>query len=312
MKRFITSIICLVLAVAFILADTATVEAKMTYVDLDESVVKAKNVSYKKGDYASETRHGFYFYLYDETMEKTDKYDSYYTTANAYSHNLKKLLSDEMLAKFEDGKVYLYQEVEDSEKSYYAEWGSGKKDKIVYKYILRSSKDGSGKISAGTVHQGDIYYLKDKSGNVVTTCHFTFKDLYSDYTTTFTDLEYSDYGSKIGFILKAGESFPVKYQVTGGVVYGSNALGASYDTHFVKVSKKGKITAKKNVYGITYVGGFRFLITDGSKKMRKALEKWNNNHYNIANTQGCTLTVNEDGSYTIKKDTCYYKYTISN
>jgi hypothetical protein len=143
---------------------------------------------------------------------------------------------------------------------------------------------------------------------VVTTCHFTFKDLYSDYTTTFDDLEYKDYGSKTGFILTAGESFPVKYQVTGGVVYGSNALGASYDTHFVKVSKKGKITAKKNVYGITYVGGFRFLITDGSKKMRKALEKWNNNHYNIDNTQGCTLTINKDGSYTIKKDTCYYDY----
>jgi hypothetical protein len=46
--------------------------------------------------------------------------------------------------------------------------------------------------------------------------------------------------------------------------------------------------------------------------MRKALEKWNNNHYNIANTQGCTLTVNKDGSYTIKKDTCFNDYAVSN
>jgi hypothetical protein len=314
----------MVLAAAFVLADTTAVEAKMKEVELDESVVKAKVVSYKKGDYAVVgTYDGSDYldiYLYDDTQKgsfvtsvgKTSKDNGVYSeaTLNAFSHNIKKLLPDDVLKKFKDGEVYIYYTALDKVNTVYRE---GKSPKYAYKDLLKSSKDGSGKISAGAVMDGDTrFVLKDKNGKEIMYCYFYFKDPYSDcYTTTFSDLKSSDYGSKLGFVLEAGKSFPVKYQITSGTVYGSKSLGISYDTHFIKVSKKGKITAREGVYGITYVSGYRFVITDGSEKMLKALKKWNNNNYNIGDTQGCSLTINEDGSYTIKKDTCFFKYTIS-
>jgi hypothetical protein len=321
MKRFFTSIICLAFTAAFILTDAATVEAKMKEVDLDESVVKAKVVSYKKGDYAVVgTYDGSDYldiYLYDDTKKgdyvtsvgKTSKDNgiSSDSTLNAFSHNIKNLLPDNILKKFKDGEVYIYYTVLDKVNTVYRE---GKMPKYAYKDLLKSSKDGSGKISAGAVKDGnDRFVLKDKNGKEIMYCYFYFKDPYEGYTTTFDDLEYSDYGSSLGFVLKAGETFPVKYQVTGGTIHTANPLSASYDTHFTKVTKKGKITAKEGVYGITYVAGYRFLITDGSTMMLKALKKWNNNNYNIADTQGCILTINKDGSYTIKKDTCFLDYT---
>lgn len=247
------------------------------------------------------------------SVGKTSKDNGVYSeaTLNVYSHNIKKLIPDNILKKFKDGEVYLYYTVLDKVNTVYRE---GKMPKYAYKDLLKSSKDGSGKISAGAVTDGsEKFALKDKNGKTIIYCYFYFRCTYSDYTTTFDDLEYKDYGSKIGFVLKAGTSFSTKYQITGMNVYIKDwkdyYTKVSYDPHFTKVSKKGKITAKEGVYGITYVGGKRFLITDGSKKMQKALEKWNDGHYNIDNTQGCILTINKDGSYTIKKDTCYFDYT---
>jgi hypothetical protein len=178
MKKLVTSAICLTLVAAFSLTDTTAVQAKMKEVELDESVVKAKVVSYKKGDYAKVgTYNGTDYldiYLYDDTkigdyvtsVGKTSKDNgiSSDSTLNAFSHNIKSLLPDNILKKFKDGEVYIYYTVLDKVNTVYRE---GKMPKYAYKDLLKSSKDGSGKVSAGAIKDGSYTIKKD-------TCYFKY------------------------------------------------------------------------------------------------------------------------------------------
>lgn len=141
----------------------------------------------------------------------------------------------------------------------------------------------------------DRFYLADKNGNEVVNIVFVNWDyVYSEVTCSLGE----DLNT---YVLGSGKTLSKKISWSG--IW---SCDYSTEVHYagpITIKKDGTVKAKKGKYGVAIIddGGASYFIfvTDGSSKMLKALKKKMKVYGRQYNP--CTLTINKDGSYTIKK-----------